>query len=329
MGDILQLSLRPKRFSETVGQKEIIESIRAQVASKRVPRTWMFIGASGGGKTTLARIMAMSLQCAHQEQFGEPCDQCLAKATNFSVVEINASDVNGIDEIRQVASTAMYQPAPPSRYRVYILDEAHNLSSASQNLLLKPFEDCPKTTAWFICTTNPSKILPTLKRRCAIYNVKPLGPIGVEKLIKRAAKSVGFQKDLDPFIEHIHTFGITSPGVILQSLEKYIAGAGAKEAVSTGDAVAAVALRICQSLTRGDWAAVKSELKRASPDQTFDIRRAVVGYLRAILLNDSGKIAAQSAAAIEELTAMGPVEEGLFAAWLFSMLYKNCKRFTA
>lgn len=330
MSDTLQLALRPRRFSETVGQKEITQAIVEQIASKRVPRAWMFVGASGGGKTTLARIMALSFQCRHQQSFGEPCDACIAQQNNYSIVEINASNVNGVDEIRQVASTTLYQPAPPSRYRIIILDEAHNLSTASQNLLLKPFEDCPKTTMWFICTTNPTKILPTLRRRCAIYNVKPLGPIGTEKLIRKAAAFAGYQKPVDAFLEQVHVFGITSPGIILQSLEKYIAGTSAKEAIATSDDLAVVSLRICQALVRGEWDRIKPELKKATAEDGRMIRGAVVGYLKAILLGNAvGKTAAACAATIEDLTTTSPVEEGLFPPWLAAVIYKASKRFSA
>lgn len=330
MSDILALTMRPRTFDDCIGQQEIVGAIRAQMSSKRIPRAWMLVGSSGGGKTTLARIIALSYQCSHQQQFGSPCEACRQHAGDYAVMEVNASDVNGIDEIRQIAGASVYQPPPPSRYRVYILDEAHNLSNASQNLLLKPFEDCPKTTVWIICTTNPQKILPTLRRRCVTFNVKPLGTVGTEKIIRRAAKAIGFQGKLAPFIEQVHTFNITSPGLILQYFERYVSGVSAKDAVASGDALQVVTIRICRALVKGDWDSVRAEMKNAAAEDSRMIRGAAVGYLRTMLLgNGIGKSTAAAAATIEDLTGPGPLEDALFINWLAAVLYKSCRRFRA
>jgi hypothetical protein len=158
--------------------------------------------------------------------------------------------------------------------------------------------------------------------------VKPLGPIGTEKLIRRAAAYAKFVKPLDAFIEHIHTFNITSPGVILQSLENYIAGSSAKDSIATSDALSVTTLRICQALLRGDWPTIRNELKKATTEDGRMIRGAVVGYLRTVMLGDKMKTAAACAATIEDLAAPGPMEEGMFLPWMMAVLFRTCKRFS-
>ena len=139
--EILSLALRPRTLSGLVGQKNLTTAIRAQMRSKRRPRAWMFTGQSGGGKTTIASIVALSLQCEHQtpDTWGDPCEVCWKQRSDYSILEINASEVSGVEEIGKIASDSKLRPMPPSKYRVYILDEAQLLTNNSQSLLLKPF----------------------------------------------------------------------------------------------------------------------------------------------------------------------------------------------
>src|SRR6266566_3384947 len=132
----LAVSMRPRRLSELIGQETLVEVIRKKQET-RDPAAWMFTGPTGTGKTTVARIIAVSLQCKHQKQFGEPCDESLAARSSFSIREINASEVSGVEEIGAVAQASVYLTAPPSKRSVFILDEAQRLSPSSQNLLLK------------------------------------------------------------------------------------------------------------------------------------------------------------------------------------------------
>jgi len=154
----LALAMRPKKLDSMIGMKDLVEELRNQFTS-RVPHTSMFVGQTGSGKTTLARILAVSLQCKHQEEFGNPCLKCYKRRGNFDIIEINAGDITGIDDLRNALTGWSYVPKPGSKYRVYIIDEAQGLSKSAQTLMFKYLEDSPSTTIWFICTTDPDKLL--------------------------------------------------------------------------------------------------------------------------------------------------------------------------
>jgi hypothetical protein len=113
---------------------------------------------------------------------------------------------------------------PPSKYRVYIFDEAQNLSNASQTALLKFFEDAPKSAIWMICTAEPKKILSTLRSRCAHYPIRELSDDRIEKLVRRAFKNAGSKKRATPLIKALKKADVGRPRLILQTVEKYLAG---------------------------------------------------------------------------------------------------------
>ena len=110
---MLSLSFRPQSLDDLVGAKHMTRLIRSHVASGRMPAAWMLVGGSGTGKTTTARIIALSLQCPHQQEFGIPCDACRKKKSQFDIIEINASEASGIEETEQVIAGAFYNPKAP------------------------------------------------------------------------------------------------------------------------------------------------------------------------------------------------------------------------
>ncbi len=323
MPQIMSLSMRPKRLSELVGQKSLTDAMRKQVAT-RWPRAWMFIGQSGGGKTTLARIVALACQCKHQTVWGEPCDECWANFAGFQIAEINASEVKGVDEIGEIASSSRFRPLPPSTRRVFILDECQMMSSQAQNLLLKPTEDPPATTVWILCTTAPNKILPTLRRRFMQYQVKPLSIANREALLKRAAAKVKFTGNLDPLFEKIHMMQVSSPSLLLTALEKYISGLPADEAVCTLEVGGDNAFRIAKAVAAGNWNDLRANLKGTGVEECRGIRASVCGYLKGILLNESNpKRRVLISTSILELTAMSnATDDALLYPWLVAALQK-------
>lgn len=276
----LSLALRPRKFSQLIGQELVVNAIRRQYESEREPPAWMFIGPTGSGKTTVARILAVSLQCTHGE-IGEPCEACWKERGSFSIHEVNASEVSGVEQVGDLMKGSVYRP-PSSRRNIYILDEAQRMSKEAQNLSLKYFEDAPETTVWIICTTEPNKILETLKRRCEVLEMRRLQADGIEKLVARAYKFVEAGKDApkkEKLVEALWEAQVQSPALVLNGVDKYLVGLSAKDAVKNltiGTDVTA----ICRAIEKGDWDVIKKEIRDVSSDDLRGIRAMVAGYFR-------------------------------------------------
>ena len=327
--EVLSLSLRPQRFSELVGQASIVASLKKQHASGRKSRAFMFVGGTGTGKTTIARIIALGYQCNHGE-FGEPCEDCIRKRDNFLISEINASEVRGVEAIGKVAETSRFAAIPPSASRVLILDEAQRMTAEAQNLLLKYVEDSPETTIWILCTTEPQKILATLRGRCTTYSLKPLTGGSKEILLKRGAKKIGLRASkLGALVEASDAVALTSPRGLLLALELYASGMGAIEAVASSDSGAEFdAFRVSRALVNGDTAHLIEVLREMLPEHSRWVRAGVAGYLRGtVLKSSSAAMKKQAAAAIIEVLAPAPMEDTLLRDWLIGVLYQACGRF--
>jgi len=328
MSQILTLSGRPQTFDDLVGQKHMVELIRRHM-SKRPPSAWMFIGESGAGKTTVARILATSLQCKHQSEFGSPCDPCRKGRAKFDVVEVNAAEASGVSEVESVITGAYYTPKPPSQYRVYIFDECQNLSKAAQSCLLKYTEDSPKSTVWIFCTTAPGSILRTLRRRCLTYTIPSLGMKGVEALVKRTIEHAKEKKTSEPLVEALLEAGVTSPGFIVLAVEKYLAGESPEKAAQVGLDSSLDTLRVCRAVVKGDWESVRQALFAANPEDGRALRASMGGYLKSMLLDQpQGKTARIVAEGIKELGQLNSFEDGLQLASTISALYRLCNHFS-
>ena len=327
MPHVLSRGLRPRTLSGLYGQQKLAASIREHMKT-RPPQAWLFHGGTGTGKTTVARILAVSFQCTHQQLWGDPCKACWAARNSFAIHEINASEASGVEEMGKVASMSRVRPIDSPK-RVFILDEFQRATSAAQNLLLKPMEEPPPTTIWIVCTTDPQKILATLRRRCTTYQLKSLGFDGSEKFLKRSADLAKITKPLTPLYEQIHLAGIFSPALLLQALEKFAAGSTAEEAVSGADGSGTNSLAICKAVTSGDWRTLKTSLMAANPEETRWLRASVSGWIRGVMNREANpKILDVCATSLIEL-ADNPIDDATMLYWLWGTLYRVCKRFQA
>src|ERR1700745_3530443 len=164
--------LRPQSFDEVVGQEAVVRTLKNAVGSGQVRQAYLFAGPRGTGKTSLARILAKSLNCV-QGPTATPdgtCHACLAIAagTSLDVIEMDAASQRGIDDIREIRDRVVLQPVE-GRYKVYILDEAHQLTDAAWTALLKLIEEPPPHLVFVFCTTDLSKVLPTVRSRCQTF----------------------------------------------------------------------------------------------------------------------------------------------------------------
>jgi DNA polymerase III subunit gamma/tau len=163
---------RPQNFDEVVGQEPVVRTLRNAISSGQVRQAYLFAGPRGTGKTSLARILAKALNCA-QGPTPDPdgtCHACvsIAGGTSLDVIEMDAASQRGIDDIREIRERVVLQPVE-GRYKVYILDEAHQLTDAAFNALLKLIEEPPPHLVFVFCTTDLSKMLPTVRSRCQTF----------------------------------------------------------------------------------------------------------------------------------------------------------------
>ncbi len=223
---------RPASFAEVVGQEHVTEPLSNALTSGRINHAYLFSGPRGCGKTSSARIMARSLNC---EQGPTPtpcgvCDSCVALAPNgpgsVDVVELDAASHGGVDDTRELRDRAFYAPAQ-SRYRIFIIDEAHMVTTAGFNALLKIVEEPPEHLIFVFATTEPEKVLPTIRSRTHHYPFRLLAPKTMRGLLERICTQESVAVD-DAVYPLVIRAGGGSPRDTLSVLDQLLAGSDGK-----------------------------------------------------------------------------------------------------
>ncbi len=192
------LKYRPQTFEEIVGQEHVAQTLRNAVAQGRVHHAYLFAGPRGTGKTSTARVLAKALNC-ERGPTPEPCGECAAckaiQAGRFmDVIEIDAASHRGIDDIKDLREKVKYGPAE-GRYKVYILDEAHQLTTDASNALLKTLEEPPAHAFFVLATTEAHKFLPTIMSRCQRFDFRAIPPVAIVEALRHIAEREGVTID--------------------------------------------------------------------------------------------------------------------------------------
>jgi DNA polymerase III subunit gamma/tau len=183
---------RPRTFAEVVGQEPVVRTLRNAVQSGKVHHAYLFVGSRGTGKTSMAKILAACLNCERGPTI-EPCGQCdscvsIARATSLDVIEMDAASNNSVDDIRELRESVAYAPVS-GRRKVYILDEAHMLSTAAWNAFLKTLEEPPPNTVFVLATTEANKVPATVVDRCHRFDFHRPTVEQIASVVRRAAQA--------------------------------------------------------------------------------------------------------------------------------------------
>ena len=184
---------RPTTFNSVVGQEHITSTLKNAIKTGQIAQSFLFCGPRGVGKTTCARIFAKALNCQHLTADYEPCNECdSCKAYNesasFNVYELDAASNNSVDDIRSLVEQVRIAPQG-AKYKVYVIDEVHMLSSAAFNAFLKTLEEPPAYAKFILATTEKHKIIPTILSRCQVYDFKRINDNDIIRHLQYVAKS--------------------------------------------------------------------------------------------------------------------------------------------
>lgn len=203
MYQVLYRKYRPKVFADVYGQEHVTSTLKNEIKENRIAHAYLFTGSRGTGKTTCAKILAKAINCENSVD-GEPCNECevckgLDSGTIYDVVEIDAASNNGVDNIRDLREEANYTPSR-GKYRVYIIDEVHMLSTGAFNALLKTLEEPPAHVIFILATTEVHKLPATILSRCQRFDFKRIQPETMSVRLKQVAKLEGMELDDDAAI---------------------------------------------------------------------------------------------------------------------------------
>ena len=283
---------RPQRFEDVVGQRAIVTALKNQITANRVGHAYLFTGVRGTGKTTCAKIFAKAVNCLHPVN-GDPCGECeickgIDNGSILDVVEMDAASNNGVDDIRDLRDETAYTPSA-CKYKVYIIDEVHMLSTAAFNALLKTLEEPPAHVIFILATTEIKKVPATILSRCQRYDFTRIGP---EDIARRVEYIAGEEKlELSP--DGAELIARLADGALRDALSilDTCAGVTAKIDADVVRRMAGVTdrsylFRISDALEAQDGATALAQLAQLR-QQSVDVKRLteeLIAHYRALML---------------------------------------------
>jgi DNA polymerase-3 subunit gamma/tau len=193
MSEVFYRKYRPKTFSEFIGQEHVVRTLTNAISLGIISHAYLFAGPRGSGKTTLARVFAKAINCQKRKKGEfEPCNQCsscleILKGRSMDLIEIDAASHRGIDEVRELRDGIKFVPTK-SKYKVYIIDEAHQITKDAANALLKTLEEPPSFAVFILATTEIHKMIPTILSRCQRFDFRKLTLEEIIKKLERICK---------------------------------------------------------------------------------------------------------------------------------------------
>ena len=283
---------RPQRFEDVVGQRAIVTALKNQITANRVGHAYLFTGVRGTGKTTCAKIFAKAVNCLHPVN-GDPCGECeickgIDNGSILDVVEMDAASNNGVDDIRDLRDETAYTPSA-CKYKVYIIDEVHMLSTAAFNALLKTLEEPPAHVIFILATTEIQKVPATILSRCQRYDFTRIGP---EDIARRVEYIAGEEKlELSP--DGAELIARLADGALRDALSILDTCAGVTSKIDA-DVVRRMAgvtdrsylFRISDALEAQDGATALAQLAQLR-QQSVDVKRLteeLIAHYRALML---------------------------------------------
>jgi DNA polymerase III gamma/tau subunit len=265
----LHLDYRPDKFEDFIGNSGSVKSLQSKLKQKALPHSILLQGPSGCGKTTIGRILKSELNCS-----------------DFDFIEINVGNESGIQTGRQIIQNINFKPTQGD-VRIYLLDECQQMSKAFQSSLLKPLEDTPKHAYFILCTTDPQKLLLTIRNRCTTYEVEKLKDKQVVELLEKVAKKEKKEVD-ESAIDDIVMAADGCPRQALVVLGQIIDMDPRRQrrAIKSYLSNEKKTIDLCRALANGSsWPVIRGILTEIE-DEPEKVRRAVIGYMRAIALNE-------------------------------------------
>lgn len=274
----LYRTYRPHSFDTVVGQKHIVQTLQNALTQHKVSHAYLFCGPRGTGKTTVAKLVAKSVNCLNPDE--APCNHCencigIQQGNHPDVIEIDAASNNGVDQIRELIEKVKYAPLQ-AKYKVYIIDEVHMLSQGAFNALLKTLEEPPAHVIFILATTEPHKVLPTIISRCQRYDFTRVSQKDIQGRIEEVLtkENIKFDHEATRLISQLSDGGVRDALSILEQVIAYSEDNLTAQHVNEiyGIATTQDKLQLLKAVQRQDVALLMTEIDEIT-QKNIDIRR--------------------------------------------------------